>query len=162
MFRLVKGRARSGGWNNTPTEWLKYGMEPVAHPGSSDLTTKKKKSSTNGILLESQQRDEELAQQPTDEQQPRSFDNPVPMGPDLSRMYEEHKKVLARVSGPYTPRTTREEDELMFARIDKLGKRDRRNPERNYDLMPEKEIVEEKISGGLDEGATSRYKRVTR
>jgi hypothetical protein len=117
-------------------------------------TQKKKKSSAQDVVMQRPQVDQELVPEPPKEERPRSFDNPMPMGPELARIYEEHKKALAGVSGPYIPRTTPEEDKAIFERMGELSKRVRKNPERNFDLMPEKQVVEEELPKGDDEGTT--------
>jgi len=114
---------------------------------------KKKKSSTENVVMQRPQVEEVVQEAPSMERR-RSFRNPLEMGPELAALYEEHKKQLSGVSGAYIPRTTREEDEAMFARMGNLSKRDRRNPERNFDLMPEKQVVEEELPKGDDEGTT--------
>jgi hypothetical protein len=117
-------------------------------------TQKKKKSSAENVVMQRPQVDQEVVQEAPKGERRRSFHNPLAIGPELAALYEEHKKRLAGVFGPYVPRTTREEDEAMFARMGKLGKRDRRNPERNFDLMPEKQVVAEELPKGDDEGTT--------
>jgi hypothetical protein len=124
------------------------------------LLPKRKRRPTQVVVLEPKEAPPPQEVQPQ-VQVPRekpSFEKPMQLPVELRAAYEEHKKRLGDYKGPHVVRTTPEEDARIFARMGRLGKRARHDPDRNVDLLPEKEIVTDEIASGADDGDTFTFR----
>ena len=73
-----------------------------------------------------------------------TFEAPATVPEELKELYEEHRLKMSPDYRPWAPPTEpREVDEAMFRRTMRLKKGDRKNPMKNADIMPEKEVIEE-------------------
>ena len=77
------------------------------------------------------------------QQEQHTFENPAQIPDELKELYEEHKKLLGNYQ-EWKPPVIAEEDEAVFQRAMRLRPKSRTNPNTNPDLMPQKEIVDEK------------------